>query len=207
MWSHVDCYVEELYNEFLFTILFAPSMKSFVTYCILCSLVLSLSLDCALFYINLESSHDRNRDMVSMLSRIDINATRVNAKTTADVYNLEQTGALLLGKTKLFSPGSKETGKSLSKKRCQCEYSYKEAAVTISHLEAVQRAYESQHEFAIITEDDILLGDDFMQDLEQAIHYAPHGWEVLQLRTVNVFIDSQLRNIIDPYIDWMPEHW
>jgi hypothetical protein len=76
------------------------------------------------------------------------------------------------------------------------------AAVTLSHVAAIEAAYEAGHAFALIVEDDLGLGllpSWSHATLSEVLDEAPDGWHVLQLVTNNPYLAADLMSVRTPY--------
>ena len=106
-----------------------------------------------LYYINLNSSIDRNKNMIEKYSNKFKNMQRVQAVD-----------------------GSKITSIRI------CDSSPYELACYESHIKAIKRAYEDNQDYALIAEDDLHLSEDYVQKYYKSlISQLPEDWEILQL--------------------------
>lgn len=93
--------------------------------------------------------------------------------------------------------------------------SHDEIAATLSHLKAIQRAYDDGHEMVLIVDDsafqnsaaspfklDYQLGNEISKQRQM----APIGWHVLQLRNTDSTLRRHLHHLVDPWISWQADH-
>ena len=76
------------------------------------------------------------------------------------------------------------------------------AAVTLSHVAAIEAAYEAGHAFALIVEDNLGLGllpSWSHATVSEVLDEAPDGWHVLQLVTNNPYLAADLMSVRTPY--------
>ena len=87
------------------------------------------------------------------------------------------------------------------------KYISKEVAVTISHLRAIQRAYQLDLAYALILEDDARISDRFLSSWNELIESAPDDWEMLNLYTTNRRAIVHLNHLDDLHTFWSPWYW
>lgn len=110
-----------------------------------------------IFYINLDRSPHRNEFMCAQIKQLGAVATRCAAIDGNDI------------KVQYVN-----SYPSLTKYEIGC---------TLSHLRAINQAYESGTEIAMICEDDVwFLTISLVPDLSQVINNAPSDWEILQIQ-------------------------
>jgi GR25 family glycosyltransferase involved in LPS biosynthesis len=106
-----------------------------------------------LYYINLDSSVDRNKYMIEKYSNKFKNMQRVQAVDGSKITNIKN-----------------------------CDSSPYELACYKSHMKAIKRAYEENRDYALIAEDDLYLNEDYVQKYYKSlIAMLPEDWEILQL--------------------------
>ena len=93
------------------------------------------------------------------------------------------------------------------KKRLAHSYSYKELACTLSHVKAIQQAYDDGHEMAIILEDDVVFLPRFWPLIKYLIDSAPADWEILQLYTTHFRAMVHACHLKDPWVHWKSYFW
>jgi GR25 family glycosyltransferase involved in LPS biosynthesis len=116
-----------------------------------------------IYWINLDRSPDRKTSMEAMFQDKAFDGipnqriSAIDGKKVETVYNL-----LMIDQKKLS------------------DYEY---ACLLSHLETIRTFSESEHEVALIMEDDVTL--DFKpywkKSLQQIMNNAPHDWEIIML--------------------------
>jgi len=155
-----------------------------------------------IYWINLDSANERRMHMEHHLH--DYQNTRVSA------YNAKNAIAKIVH-SQLSHVGVnfyKNTGNiSMSKKRREHFYTYKELACTLSHIKAIQKAYDAGHNMAIITEDDVVFLPSFWSIIGIFIETAPANWNILQLYTTHLRALKHVCNLDDPWIHWKPYFW
>lgn len=159
------------------------------------------------FYINLDKSTDRRqsleRDFVVALQEhhsLTAALNRVPAISTTEVELMLQNGTFILN-------GIDNLRYEIKRKHKK-EYSYNEAACTLSHLKAIKQAYDEGRDIVIVIEDDVNITKEFMENWKQYIAQAPRDWKVLQMTTNNNDINKQeLHKVHDYWINWEPSHW
>jgi GR25 family glycosyltransferase involved in LPS biosynthesis len=107
-----------------------------------------------LYYINLDSSVDRNKYMIEKYSNKFKNMQRVQAVDGSKITNIKN-----------------------------CDSSPYELACYKSHMKAIKRAYDEENrDYALIAEDDLYLNEDYVQKYYKSlIAMLPEDWEILQL--------------------------
>ena len=149
-----------------------------------------------IYWINLDTSADRREAMMDMFSSQGIaNAHRVSGVTADEARHLLQTGHLVIHP-------------DLYSWRERIEQLFREAAATLSHLRAIKQAYDAQHEFAFIFEDDAILSRLFQDEWRGYADLAPSGWKILQFATNNLPVAKQgALALTDPFTTWYGYHW
>lgn len=152
------------------------------------------------YWINMDSANVRRKNMYNNLHNIRnvrisaVNGSQANLKTTSmqikDVH---------------FVEFSKET--NVYRKHIENTYSYKELACTLSHIKAIQHAYDAGHNMVIISEDDVEFLPHFWAILPYFIKTAPINWDVLQLYTTKKRAMVHVCNLNDPWVIWKPYFW
>ena len=105
------------------------------------------------YYINLNSSIDRNKYMIEKYSNKFKNMQRVKAVDGSKITSIRN-----------------------------CDSSPYELACYESHIKAIKRAYEDNQDYALIAEDDLDLNEDYVQKYYKSlISQLPEDWEILQL--------------------------
>ena len=105
------------------------------------------------YYINLNSSIDRNKYMIEKYSNKFKNMQRVQAVDGSKITSIKN-----------------------------CNSSPYELACYESHIKAIKRAYEDNQDYALIAEDDLDLNEDYVQKYYKSlISQLPEDWEILQL--------------------------
>jgi hypothetical protein len=88
------------------------------------------------------------------------------------------------------------------------QYTFNEAACTLSHLKAIWQAYDAGHEMVLIIEDHVMLTSDFFENWKAYAELAPDDWQILQWTTGNVAINKrELYKNNDYWISWKPTHY
>lgn len=162
----------------------------------------------AFYWLNLDKSVERREAMVTRLLSLGIfNNYRVASITSHNVSDMYRSNRLIMHpKVTLvedYGPGAKDEERMKS----QGNWSYREAACTLSHLMAIKKAYDAGHDQAIIAEDDSIPSETFRDSLADYVKYAPEGWKVLQLATSHPLVIQQGLVLRDPFVPWLPHHW
>ena len=88
------------------------------------------------------------------------------------------------------------------------KYSLDDVACTISHLKAIQQAYEDGLESALIVESDTVLKRDFFHKWKMYADKAPMDWKILQWTTSNPTVNAKKSyQSNDFWISWSGHHW
>ena len=152
------------------------------------------------YWINLDRAIDRRIKMEHHLR--DYRNTRVRAYNTSSarfkISKIPHDGVH-------FYTATKDT--ITYKKRLAREYSYKELACTLSHVKAIQQAYDDGHEIALISEDDVEFLPQFWTLFPYFMKTAPLDWDVLQLYTTHMRALKHVCKLDDPWIHWKPYFW
>ena len=105
------------------------------------------------YYINLNTSVDRNNYMIEKYSNKFKNIQRIKAVDGSKITNIKN-----------------------------CDSSPYELACYESHIKAIKRAYEENRDYVLIAEDDLDLNEDNVQKYYKSlISQLPEDWEILQL--------------------------
>lgn len=84
----------------------------------------------------------------------------------------------------------------------------REIAHTLSHLNAIQAAYDADIPFALITGDDVRFAENLHLNVREVLRVAPKGWQVIQLLTVNLNVRRRFSVFYaTDFIKWYPSHW
>jgi GR25 family glycosyltransferase involved in LPS biosynthesis len=117
-------------------------------------------------YINMDSSADRQHFMENQLEEFGINGTRISAVNGANIADVRK---------------GKENGISFTN---NYKTSKGELGCTLSHLKAIQHAYDSGYEISIILEDDACMTLMPLWDVDIPILISQvNDWDILQLAT------------------------
>ncbi len=150
------------------------------------------------YWINLDTSNIRRKSMYKNFHNIkNVRISAVNA-TLAKLKSIQFNGVA-------FIEFSKET--NIYRKHIENTYSYKELACTLSHVKAIQQAYDAGYKMAIISEDDVEFLPQFWTIIPYFIKAAPIDWDVLQLYTTKKRSMVHVCKIDDPWIHWKPYFW
>jgi len=142
--------------------------------------------------------------MFSSIPSVDkLRITRVPAENADDVEskNVKIPGVQVLSKS------SKNDNLKNYERHRRNLYNANEVACTLSHLKAINLAYQSGDETALILEDDVIVSEKFAQYWDDYSASAPKDWEVLQFYVNNEYIQTHLSNIADGWVRWFPDHW
>jgi hypothetical protein len=115
------------------------------------------------YWINLDTSQDRRRNMEKIVSEFDVPNTRIKA---VDGKNDETLMShFILGSSSI---------KTFSRSQYGC---------LLSHLKTISQFYESSYQTVMILEDDISLECQpyWTETLQDVMKNAPHDWEVIML--------------------------
>ena len=149
------------------------------------------------FWINLPRNTERYNYMNSEARRHNPHmvSRHVEALGHNDVLKLLSAGRLRL-------PADWNNRQDISTK------TIRELACTLSHLKAIQKAYDANIPFAVITEDDVQFVDSVHLEVHNLFHTAPKGWQVIQLLTVNPNVRRRFSIFYDAdFVKWYPNHW
>jgi hypothetical protein len=86
-------------------------------------------------------------------------------------------------------------------------YSYEHAARLLTHLEAIARAHQSEHNVVLFLEDGAILTQNFVDNWLDYANLAPRDWTVLQWATTNAATTHQSFSLPEPWISWLPDLW
>ena len=170
--------------------------------------VVSISNELHVYFINMDKSVDRQerlkRDIAFLPRHLSetIHLHRVSAVTTSDVKAMLANETFVLnGVDRLIEPGN-------SYDWWDKKYTAQEVAVLLSHIKAVQMAYDDGHETAMIVEDDIDLSIDFLENWKAYADMAPIDWTVLQWVTSNTIVNKKEAHLSnDFWLSWYTFHW
>jgi GR25 family glycosyltransferase involved in LPS biosynthesis len=114
------------------------------------------------YWINLDRSYDRRKNMTDMFSKYKIENIRING------YD----GKIL---------------NSYKDIECTSYITDCELGCTLSHLTAIKTAYENNEEYAIIMEDDIIIDycDSWKHKICEIIDIVHDDWEIIKLHCSN----------------------
>lgn len=121
----------------------------------------------AVYLINMANAQDRKRAMFDRLSTIGLAAERVEG-----IDGRELTFPI---------PQFSELSYKLMHGRRTCP---PEIGCYLSHVECARRLLESEADFALILEDDVVFKQHFMESIEAAIYHR-NDWDILRLSTVS----------------------
>lgn len=130
------------------------------------------------YYINMDKSKDRNEWMIQQLSKNVDRYYRVPAVNGYSIQNKEQ-----------------DTVDGVEFYNNFKELTLPELGCTLSHLKAIQTAYENGEDMAIIMEDDVYIDMTNLLDnsVEELVENAPIEWEILQLAHLNTKLNKSLK--------------
>jgi GR25 family glycosyltransferase involved in LPS biosynthesis len=133
-----------------------------------------------------------------------LSPVRVSAiDTNKTVAMIEEKRLSFEGTVKLVP----QDDEGLTKKHYRNEYTYGEAACTLSHLKAILQAYNNGHDTVLIMEDDQVLTTAFLLNWRTYASLAPPDWTALQWTTSKNTLLNQGKNLHDPWISWQPDHF
>ena len=142
--------------------------------------------------------------MFSSIPSVDkLRITRVPAENADDVESKNIT----IPGVQVLSKSSKNDNLKNFARFTKGLYNDNEVACTLSHLKAINLAYQSGDETALILEDDVIVSEKFAQYWDDYSASAPKDWEVLQFYVNNKYIQAHLSNIADGWVRWFPDHW
>jgi mannosyltransferase OCH1-like enzyme len=126
-------------------------------------------IDYPIYYINLDRSIARKNAMECSLSKISNNFTRISGIDGKKIKNIF--GDTIDDMTFLIDKNLKTFSKS-------------ELGCVLSHIKAIQTAYDNGDDIAMICEDDLYVEPyRFMKSLDEIVNEAPLDWEYLNLFT------------------------
>ena len=154
------------------------------------------------FWINVAGSTERENYMRRMLANLTgvAASTRVEATDRASLRNMLATGQLL-SQVKMIT---KCTAKCHTHHVVHNEYTEVEVAVTVSHLRTIKTAHDLGLEVGLILEDDIVIQDEFKDELDELLQVAPVDWEIIQLTPKHAASLIHLQLIHGLFINWIP---
>ena len=144
-----------------------------------------------IFFLNLDKSADRRetlwKDYAALSDSLtsDLQLQRVSAVSTAKVESMLENNVLH------FNEGFTLTHSERRDNAKKEQYSFHEAACTLSHLKAIWQAYNAGHEVVLIIEDDAMLTSDFFENWKDSAEQAPDDWQILQWTTSNIAINKR----------------
>lgn len=176
-----------------------------------------------IFFINLDSSTDRRQSFEKDFAALPENLSsglqlqRISAVTTTEVQSMLENGSFVLNGVKeltnTFSNSSNRTrelqfdNNNIGDDRDR-QYTFNEAACTLSHLKAIRQAYNDGHDMVIVVEDNAALTTEFMENWRAFANQAPKDWNILQWTTSNEAANRrQLYRSNDLWIAWKPYLW
>eukprot|EP00979_Chaetoceros_neogracilis_P008121 scaffold1792_cov288-Chaetoceros_neogracile.AAC.4 len=161
-----------------------------------------------IFFLNLDKSTDRldtlwkDFDALPDFLSSNLQLQRVPAVSTAAVESMLENNVLR------FNEGITLTYSKRVSTNTGGQYTFNEAACTLSHLKAIWQAYDAGHEMVLIIEDHVMLTSDFFENWKAYAELAPDDWQILQWTTGNVAINKrELYRGNDYWISWKPTHY
>jgi GR25 family glycosyltransferase involved in LPS biosynthesis len=161
-----------------------------------------------IFFLNLDKSTDRldtlwkDFDALPDFLSSNLQLQRVPAVSTAAVESMLENNVLR------FNEGITLTYSKRVSTNTGGQYTFNEAACTLSHLKAIWQAYDAGHEMVLIIEDHVMLTSDFFENWKAYAELAPDDWQILQWTTGNVAINKrELYKNNDYWISWKPTHY
>jgi len=148
-----------------------------------------------IYWINLDSAVSRRHSMEKKIR----SATRIRAITA------QQAETMYGEKYKQISFFHDKSGDTIWLQHFYNNYTYKELATCLSHVKAIQRAYDDGNNIALILEDDAIINPAF--NIETVISVAPKNWETLQLYVHHTKIVFRNNRIDDPFVNWKVGNW
>ena len=116
-----------------------------------------------IYFINMESSKDRNKNIINILNKFNINFERYNAIDGINNNNIKE----------LY----------FENKYIKCNNTNEEYAVLSSHLSLIKKLEKDNGNYFLIFEDDLSL--DFInywdENIDTIINNAPEDWEIIML--------------------------
>ena len=159
-----------------------------------------------IYWINLDKSVERRAHMETQFEQLSsVRANRVVAYNGDDVKRLASAGQL--------NTKSKMIEECTNPSTCYAnhvadQFLTKEFGCTLSHLAAIQQAFDNGDDVALILEDDVIMTQKFVDIFTAYSKDAPDDWQILQLFTNNIVILQHLHQLDnDQFIQWMPDHW
>ena len=88
------------------------------------------------------------------------------------------------------------------------KYTLGDVACTLSHLKAIQQAYQDGLESILIVENNAVLSVDFLEKWKMYADLAPLDWNILQWTTNNPVVNKERAyQSNDFWISWSGHHW
>jgi hypothetical protein len=103
-------------------------------------------IDIPILYINLDRYTDRNKSIQNQCKKLSLQPTRIPGVNGSEIQNIHSG---MVGNIKFENEYRNFTSKKLSQNELAC---------TLSHLKAIQFAYEMNEPYVLIVEDDVFLG-------------------------------------------------
>ena len=160
-----------------------------------------------IFFINLDRSTDRRQSFEKDFDALPENLSaglqlqRISAVTTTEVQSMLDNGSFILNGVKELTFSQRELGNI-------GQYTFNEAACTLSHLKAIRQAYNDGHDMVMVFEDDAALTTEFLENWRAFANQAPTDWQILQWTTINEAPNRrQLYRSNDFWVAWKPYHW
>jgi GR25 family glycosyltransferase involved in LPS biosynthesis len=170
-----------------------------------------------IYWINLDSSVDRQEAMQTMLDELLSKSTTTTTNTTTIIKRISASNVVttkdLWDRSELkFHPSVQlegQDGKLQHLKHARRVYEYPEAACLLSHLQAILAAYQDGNDLVLILEDDAVISTTFVHEWKTYLQQAPSDWKILQFATNNKNVVKQGANpaFVDKFVTWQPYHW
>lgn len=133
---------------------------------------------------------------------LSVNHTRIEATDILMAQKLYKSGHIVTNST-FLTPGTMP----LWKMHKENTYTWAELATSISHTNAIRKAYDNGDKMALILEDDVTFDLKDQGKIRAYIETAPKDWDVLQLYIQNMRLFAHNAHLIDPWLFWQSHSW
>lgn len=146
---------------------------------------------------NATAAEDRG---VADLKLLGVSATRVAALTAHDVPSMLKSGRVVV------AAGGSLADEATVAQMTKGQFTYADAAATLTHLNAIREAYAGGAEYALVFEDDVELFKELPEQLGELISTLPSDWGVIGLCERNLQAARQFALIRDLTVRWHREY-
>lgn len=164
-----------------------------------------------IYFINFDKSTKRLKQLESDIAymcrdhgSINFFLRGVHAFSSSDVESMLSGGTFVLNEDEIIT----RSNSGIIRSSIFYRHSLHEAASTLSHLKAIQLAYENGYDSALILEDDAIMTEEFLRNWRAYLQHAPKNWNILQWETSNAAIyRKKVHEYNDFWLSWSGQHW